>query len=238
VVDAGIGQYYVEAADMWTKDHLRLVLLEEKRFLKRSELRTIEVPPYDELSVRSLYPGLETNKEFMKFMPNKLAKGKYVSRTYFFNVLYTLYPDHVTKMVAHAQKQRFASGNAENHMDEVKVSGKMWDELNAMPYFSRKYLCARFTQLSFRAQGQDPAPAQGLVQAGLLRPQAQAVRGLRPRERRPAGPPATAAAEHQAGGGAAAERGLDRHHREGRQVGPEKAPAGARRRGEKMSAGS
>ena len=101
---------------MWTKDHLRLVLAEEKAFLKRSRLKTIEVPPYDELSVRNLYPNLEGNVEFMRYMPNKLAKGKHVNRTYFFNVLYTLFPDHVTKMIAHAQKQRFASGNEHNHM--------------------------------------------------------------------------------------------------------------------------
>ena len=123
---------------MWTRDHLRLVLNDEKLFLKRSVLKTIEVPPYDELSVRNLWPNVKDNAEIMKYMPDKMAKGKYVSRTYFFNVLYTLFPEYVSKMISHAQKQRFASGNEGNHMQEVKVSGKMWDELNAMPFNSRK----------------------------------------------------------------------------------------------------
>ena len=124
---------------MWTRDHLRLVLNDEKFFLKRSVLKTIEVPPYDELSVRNLWPNVKDNPEVMKYMPDKMAKGKYVSRTYFFNVLYMLFPDYLSKMIAHAQKQRFAAGNEDNHMKEVKVSGKMWDELNAMPFNSRKF---------------------------------------------------------------------------------------------------
>ena len=45
----------------WTKDHLRQVLVGEKAFLKRSDLRTIEVPQYDELSVKNLMPTLLVN---------------------------------------------------------------------------------------------------------------------------------------------------------------------------------
>ena len=55
---------------MWTKDHLRLVLTGVKVFLKRSQLRTIEVPLYDELSVKNLMPTLVGNPEFMRYMPN------------------------------------------------------------------------------------------------------------------------------------------------------------------------
>ena len=67
-----------------------------------------------------------------------MAKGKQVCRSYFFNVLYTLYPEYVTKMVAHAQKLRFGSGNRDNVNNEVAVSPEMWEELNKMPFMSGK----------------------------------------------------------------------------------------------------
>ena len=83
-------------------------------------------------------PTLVTNDGFMLYMPDRLAKGKQVSRTYFFNVLYSLYPEYVSKMVAHAQKVRFGSGREENHSNEIAVSPEMWESLNAMPFMSGK----------------------------------------------------------------------------------------------------
>ena len=73
--DSATGQYYLEAPDMWTRDHLRLVLNDEKLFLKRSVLKTIEVPPYDELSVHNLWPNVKDNADILKYMPDKMAKG-------------------------------------------------------------------------------------------------------------------------------------------------------------------
>ena len=58
---------------MWTRDHLRLVLNDEKVFLKRSVLKTIEVPPYDELSVRNLWANVKDKPEIMRYMPDKMA---------------------------------------------------------------------------------------------------------------------------------------------------------------------
>ena len=47
----------------------------------------------------------------MMFMPDKLPP-----RDYFFNVLYTLYPEHVQKMIDYAHEQRFGSGKDDNAM--------------------------------------------------------------------------------------------------------------------------
>ena len=72
-------------------------------------------------------------------MPDRLPKGKSISREYFFNVLNTTYPEFLRKVIDHANSQRFGSANNGNEMDEIKVSNNMWNELTAMPFFSCKF---------------------------------------------------------------------------------------------------
>ena len=47
----------------------------------------------------------------MVYFPDKLPKGKSISREYFFNILNTTYPDYLKKMIEHASNQRFGSAN-------------------------------------------------------------------------------------------------------------------------------
>ena len=96
------------------------------------------MPKFDELSVINLLPRVKENINVMIYMPDRLPKGKSINREYFMNVLNTTYPEFLRKVIDHANKQRFGSANADTEMDEIKVSNNMWDELNAMPFFSRK----------------------------------------------------------------------------------------------------
>ena len=52
------GQRYLPPDWMITKDFIRQVLAAEKELLKMSELRQVNVPKYDELSVKNLFPNL------------------------------------------------------------------------------------------------------------------------------------------------------------------------------------
>ena len=79
---------------MLTKDHLKLVFSGNKRFLELCEVKFTNVPNYDELSVKSLWPELSQDPEFMSFMPGQLPKGKVCDKKYFFNVLNTVHPEY------------------------------------------------------------------------------------------------------------------------------------------------
>jgi hypothetical protein len=131
-------QYYLPPSSMLTKDFLRQVLTEEKRLLKVGCVRRVNMPRYDELSVKNLFPKFANDPEFMSLMPDRLPKGKTVDREYFFNCLNTVRPDYVKDMVDHANNLRFKAGQKNNEMDEIKVSDHWWDELNSMPFISRK----------------------------------------------------------------------------------------------------
>ena len=72
------------------KDYLKQVFENQKGFLTRDELRSVDVPLYDELSVSTLWPLMHQNERFMYYFPNQMPKGKLPPRTYFFNVLNTV----------------------------------------------------------------------------------------------------------------------------------------------------
>ena len=52
----------------------------------------IEVPRYDELVVKVLYPKFKNDATFMMYFPDRMPKGRWPDRTYFYTVLNTLYP--------------------------------------------------------------------------------------------------------------------------------------------------
>ena len=67
-------------------------------------MKPITVPKFDELSVVNLLPKVKDNNTIMMHLPDKLAKGKTISRDYFMNVLNTKYPEYLKKMIDHANK--------------------------------------------------------------------------------------------------------------------------------------
>ena len=70
-----------------TKDFFKEVLASKKELLARSEVALINVPFYDELSVRRLWPEMQEDEDFMRHFPSSLPKNRLPDRGYFFNVL-------------------------------------------------------------------------------------------------------------------------------------------------------
>ena len=75
---------------MFNKDFLKAVLADQKRLLKLSELRTVNVPKFDELSVKNIFPLIRQDAEVMLYFPDSYPKGREPVRTDTFNVLNTL----------------------------------------------------------------------------------------------------------------------------------------------------
>ena len=65
----------------------------------------MQVPHYDELSVRNIYPMFKKDPEFAKYFPDKYPKDKGPPREYFFNILATLYPEYLKNCMDHACQQ-------------------------------------------------------------------------------------------------------------------------------------
>ena len=57
---------------MVNKDFLKAVFMEEKGLLKLSEVKFKNVPFYDELAVKKIWPDVQKDSEVMFYMPSKL----------------------------------------------------------------------------------------------------------------------------------------------------------------------
>ena len=78
------------------------------------EKRTPNVPKYDELSVKNIYPSIRNDPELMMYFPNQMAKNRLPDREYMFTILNTLKPEYVKKVILHASKMRHtAEGKGE-----------------------------------------------------------------------------------------------------------------------------
>ena len=59
---------------MLNKYFLKAVLADQKRLLKLSELRTVNVPKFDELSVKNIFPLIRQDAEVMLYFPDSFRR--------------------------------------------------------------------------------------------------------------------------------------------------------------------
>ena len=97
-------QLYVPDDTMINKDFLKQVLTEEKELIPIRHVNFVNVPMYDELSVKRLWPDMRMSPDFMKFFPDKLPKGRLPSREYFFNVMNTINEEYMARLIKHANE--------------------------------------------------------------------------------------------------------------------------------------
>lgn len=95
-------QLYVPPESMINKDFLKQILIEEKKLLSLEDLKQINIPKYDELSVKNLLPKLKEDKAFMLYLPDKLPHNRLPDRAYFFNILNSVHPEYTQQLVKHA----------------------------------------------------------------------------------------------------------------------------------------
>ena len=132
-------QLYVPPEYMINKDFLKEVFSEDKELLELINVRWINVPLFDELSVVNIWPMMKENKQIMKYFPNKLPKGRVPDREYFFNILNTFQPLYVDQIIQHANAQRNSVASEAQAKETIEVSDKWWNALNASPFLSCEY---------------------------------------------------------------------------------------------------
>ena len=91
---------------MCTKDFLRDVFAGKKKLKKIGEIKFVQVPRYDELSVKSLYAQLLALDGMADYFPNSYPKGRVCDREYLFNITNTLHEATMKQLVDHANAQR------------------------------------------------------------------------------------------------------------------------------------
>ena len=130
-------QLYVPPDKMLNRDFIKQLLTEEKKLLELGEVRHVQVPRYDELSVKTFWPLMHPDAAFMRYMPDPTKDGRLPEREYFWNVLHTLQPAYVQRLIQHANEQRMTAQEEGAGADAIEISEEWWDKLNALPFVSQ-----------------------------------------------------------------------------------------------------
>ena len=123
---------------MMNKDFLKDILADRKKLLTMKEVDFINVPKYDELSVKNIWPMIQNDPEVLAYFPSKLPKNRLPDREYTFNVLNTKQGDYVKMIIAHAQKLRNDTTDKQKEAEFIQVSNKWQQQLEAIPFVSSK----------------------------------------------------------------------------------------------------
>ena len=78
-----------------------------------------------------MFPKFSKDQKVMRYLPDRLPKGRLPDREYFFNVINTLYPDYTKELIAHAGRNRYAAASNPTDLGLVKVSEEWWSKLNS-----------------------------------------------------------------------------------------------------------
>ena len=94
------------------------------------------MPPFDELSVKALWPDMMGHEEFMKYFPSKFPAGRLPDRSYFFNIMNTVMEAYVTLIVKHANKVRATKAHNAEAVDTIEITDEWYEKLTAIPFIS------------------------------------------------------------------------------------------------------
>jgi hypothetical protein len=122
------------------KDFLKQVFAGKKQLIPRNQLRPIEVPHYDELSVDGLIKDVMSIPDLGKFFPEQKTPANRPDREFFFNIINTADPDYLSALIRHAQGLRFGSGAPSKDDNIIEVNEHWRKELEASPYYSSKIM--------------------------------------------------------------------------------------------------
>ena len=92
--------------------------------MKTSDVITIQVPLYQELNVADVREMFKDHKELQMHLPDRIAKGRQLDRTWFFTILNTLEPEKLGQIIQHAQKQRNVAQDEEAKRETITISDR------------------------------------------------------------------------------------------------------------------
>ena len=120
---------------------LRDILSEKKLNLKQNEVIRLEIPAYQELSVKNLYEDAMKDAVLSKYLPTKeQLSGKLPEREFFFGVLCTLRKQYMQDIISDASKKRFKINDEDSKRQGIAISDGWFQELMKHPYHSSKCL--------------------------------------------------------------------------------------------------
>ena len=97
----------------------------------------MEIPSYEEISVKSLYPDAMADPVLSKYLPSKeQVSNKLPEWDFFFGVLCTLRRQYMMDIIEEANKKRFKVADDDRKKEGILISDSWLEELMKHPYHS------------------------------------------------------------------------------------------------------
>jgi hypothetical protein len=118
---------------------MRDVLADKKLHLKQNEVIRLDIPAYQELSVKNLYEDALKDPVLTKYLPTKeQLSNKLPEREFFFGVLCTLRKQYMTDIIQAASNKRFKVSDDDPKRQGIAITDGWFQELMKHPYHSSK----------------------------------------------------------------------------------------------------
>ena len=118
---------------------MRDILSDKKLHLKQNEVIRLEIPAYQEISVKNLYEDAMKDAVLAKYLPTKeQLSNKLPEREFFFGVLCTLRKQYMQDIIEEASKKRFKISDDDPKKEGILMTEGWFQELMKHPYHSSK----------------------------------------------------------------------------------------------------
>ena len=102
---------------------LRDILCEKKLHLKQNEVYRMEVPAYNEISVKNMYDDAMADELLMKYLPTKeQLGGRLPEREFFFGIVGTLRNQYLKDVITEAHKLRYTVADDDPKKEGILIS--------------------------------------------------------------------------------------------------------------------
>jgi len=119
---------------------MRDILADKKLHLKQNEVIRLDIPGYQELSVKNLYEDALKDPVLTKYLPTKeQLSNKLPEREFFFGVLCTLRKQYMTDIIQDASKKRFKVSEDDPKRQGIAITEGWFQDLMKHPYHSSKH---------------------------------------------------------------------------------------------------
>ena len=118
---------------------LRDILADKKMHLKQNEVIRMEIPAYQELSVKNLYADAMKDEVLQMYLPNQeQMSGRLPEKDFFYGVLCTLRKQYMSDIIDAANQKRFKVDQGDESKAGILISDSWMQELTKHPYYSSK----------------------------------------------------------------------------------------------------
>jgi len=135
-----VGNYYLPPKKKITKDFLKEIFAGRKHLVPCSQIRPINVPRYDELSVVTLIKDVMAQPSLAQFFPEQKTHADLPDHEFFFNIINTTEPEYLAALIKHAHDVRLRAKNPQDNPNTIEVTEEWVKELKASPFYSSKMI--------------------------------------------------------------------------------------------------